>query len=40
MTLIDATLRDTKTKSDIRNLRLKGMVPAIVYGGEEKNQKI
>ena len=37
---IDATLRDTKTKSDIRNLRLKGMVPAIVYGGEEKNQKI
>ncbi len=40
MNLIDATLRDTKTKSDIRNLRLKGMIPAIVYGGEEKNQKI
>ena len=40
MTLIDATLRDTKTKSDIRNLRLKGMIPAIVYGGKENNQKI
>ena len=40
MNLIDATLRDTKTKSDIKNLRLKGMIPAIVYGGEEKNQKI
>ena len=37
---IDATLRDTRTKSDIRDLRLKGMVPAIVYGGKEKNQKI
>ena len=40
MSMLAATIRDTKTKGDIKNLRIKGMVPGIIYGGEEPNQKI
>tara|TARA_B100000989_G_scaffold49571_1_gene32606 strand:+ start:663 stop:1403 length:741 start_codon:yes stop_codon:yes gene_type:complete len=40
MNIIDATLRDTKTKGQLSNLREKGDVPAIVYGGKEENAKI
>ena len=40
MSMLAVTIRDTKTKGDIKNLRSKGMVPGIIYGGEEPNQKI
>ena len=40
MNTIEATIRDTKTKGDINSLRIKGDIPAIIYGGSEKNQKI
>ena len=40
MSLLAATIRQTKTKGEIKSLRNKGMVPGIIYGGEEPNQKI
>ena len=40
MSLLAATIRDTKTRGDVKTLRNKGMVPGIIYGGEEPNQKI
>ena len=40
MNSIEASIRNTKTKGEINSLRQKGEVPAIVYGGTEKNQKI
>ena len=40
MSILSATIRDTKTKGEIKNLRNNGMVPGIIYGGEEPNQKI
>ncbi len=40
MSLLAATIRDTKTKGEVKSLRNKGMVPGIIYGGEEPNQKI
>ena len=40
MNLLAATIRETKTKGEVKSLRNKGMVPGIIYGGEEPNQKI
>ena len=40
MNSIEAIIRNTNTKSEINSLRINGNVPAIVYGGSEKNQKI
>ena len=40
MSLLTALIRDTKSKGEIKSLRNKGMVPGIIYGGEEPNQKI
>jgi len=40
MNSIQATLRNTETKGQVNALRVKGEVPAIIYGGKEKNQKI
>ena len=40
MSSILATIRDTKTKGQVNDLRSKGNVPGIVYGGEEPNEKI
>ena len=40
MSMLAVTIRETKTKGDIKNLRSKGMVPGVIYGGEEPNQKI
>jgi large subunit ribosomal protein L25 len=40
MNSIDATIRDTSTKGQVNTLRGKGLVPAIIYGGSENNQKI
>ena len=40
MSTIQATIRDTKTKGQINELRNSGNVPGIVYGGELPNEKI
>ena len=40
MNSIDATNRVTNTKGELNSLRVNGNVPAIIYGGTEKNQKI
>ena len=40
MNSIDATNRATNTKGELNSLRINGNVPAIIYGGTEKNQKI
>ncbi len=40
MSTIQATIRETKTKGQVKDLRSKGNVPGIVYGGEQPNEKI
>jgi large subunit ribosomal protein L25 len=40
MNVLEATIRNTKTKGEISSLRINGSIPAIVYGGSEANQKI
>ena len=40
MSSIQATIRDTKSKGQVNELRKKGNVPGIVYGGQEPNEKI
>ncbi len=40
MNSLDANIRDTKTKGELNSLRLKGNVPAIIYGGADQNEKI
>ena len=40
MNSIEANTRKTKSKGDIRSLRLNGNVPGIVYGGTEQNEKV
>ncbi len=40
MNSIEATIRNTNSKGEVSSLRVNGKVPAIVYGGTEKNQKI
>ena len=40
MNSIEANIRNTNTKGEVNSLRIKGNVPAVVYGGSEKNQKI
>ena len=40
MNSIDATNRSTNTKGELNSLRVNGNVPAIIYGGTKKNQKI
>ena len=40
MNSIEASIRNTNTKGEVKALRSKGIVPAIVYGGKNQNQKI
>ena len=40
MSTIQATIRETKTKGQVNELRRTGNVPGIVYGGEQPNEKI
>ena len=40
MNTLEANVRNTKSKGEIRSLRSNGNVPAIIYGGTEKNEKI
>ena len=40
MNSLSATIRETNTKGQVNQIRANGEVPCIIYGGEEKNQKI
>ncbi len=40
MNSIEVSIRNTNTKGEVNALRSKGIVPAIIYGGQEQNQKI
>ena len=40
MNSIEATIRNTITKGDINALRVNGIVPGIIYGGKDENQKV
>ena len=40
MNSLEANTRNSKSKGDVRSLRLNGNVPAIVYGGSEQNEKV
>ena len=40
MISIDTNTRDNKTKGELSAIRKNGNIPAIIYGGKEKNEKI
>ena len=40
MNTLEANTRNTKSKGDVRALRLNGNVPAIIYGGSGQNEKV
>ena len=40
MITVSARKRETKTIGDINKLRLNGLIPGILYGGDKQNQKI
>ena len=40
MNSIEANIRDNSTKGQLNAIRNSGHVPAIIYGGKDKNQKI
>ena len=40
MNSLDANIRNTKTKGELSTLRNNGSVPAVIYGGEGKNETI
>jgi len=40
MNSLEANIRNTKSKGDVRSLRSDGNVPGVVYGGTEKNEKV
>ncbi len=40
MNSLEANIRDNKTKGELSAIRNNGSVPAIIYGGKEKNEKI
>ena len=40
MNSLEANTRNTKSKGEVRSLRLAGNIPGIVYGGTEQNQKV
>ncbi len=40
MISLDANTRENKTKGELSAIRGNGNVPAIIYGGKEKNEKI
>jgi large subunit ribosomal protein L25 len=40
MNSLEVNIRNTKSKGDIRSLRLAGNIPGIIYGGTDQNQKV
>ena len=37
---LKATIRNNKTTGELNNLRSKGFIPAILYGGKSPNLKL
>ena len=40
MNSLEVNIRNNKSKGQLNDIRNSGLVPAIIYGGEEENQKI
>ena len=40
MNSLEANIRENKTKGELNAIRNNGNVPAIIYGGKDKNQKV
>ncbi|MDA7781766.1 50S ribosomal protein L25/general stress protein Ctc [Candidatus Pelagibacter sp.] len=40
MNSLNANTRNTKSKGNVRSLRLAGDIPGIIYGGPQENQKV
>ena len=40
MNSLEANTRNTKSKGDVRSLRINGNVPGIIYGGVNQNEKV
>ena len=40
MNSLEANIRNTKSKGDVRSLRLNGNIPGIIYGGAAENEKV
>ena len=40
MNSLEADIRENKTKGELNAIRNNGNVPAIIYGGKDKNQKV
>jgi large subunit ribosomal protein L25 len=40
MNSLEANTRNTKSKGDVKSLRINGNVPGIIYGGTEQNEKV
>ena len=40
MNSLIANTRNSKSKGDVRSLRLAGNIPGIIYGGKDENQKV
>ena len=40
MNSLEANIRSSKSKGDVRSLRQAGSIPGIIYGGSEQNQKV
>ena len=40
MNTLEANTRSTKSKGDVRSLRLAGNIPGIIYGGSEQNEMV
>jgi len=40
MNSLEANIRKTKSKGDVRSLRLNGNIPGIIYGGADENEKV
>ena len=40
MNSLEANIRNNSTKGQLNDIRNNGMVPAIIYGGKDQNQKI
>ena len=40
MNSLEVNTRETKSKGNVRSLRLAGNIPGIIYGGPEQNQKV
>jgi len=40
MNSLEVNTRNTKSKGDVRSLRVAGNIPGIIYGGTEQNQKV